>query len=185
MGSSYVTGVESEMVTQDLDASDQVSFIEAGVPAVQIFSGPHEDYHRPTDTVDKIDAAGLVKVAAFTREAMVYLAERMDPLQFSGKERRNSPAPVKRGGRTVSTGCIPDFAYDGSGVRVASVSSGSPAAKAGIMKGDIIILLGDLKITNLREYSNKLKLCKPGDRVEITFLREGREISKDIVLGER
>ncbi len=185
MGSSYVTGVESEMVTQDLDASDQVSFIEAGVPAVQIFSGPHEDYHRPTDTVDKIDAAGLVKVAAFTREAMVYLAERMDPLQFSGKERRSSPAPVKRGGRTVSTGCIPDFAYDGSGVRVASVSSGSPAAKAGIMKGDIIILLGDLKITNLREYSNKLKLCKPGDRVEITFLREGREISKDIVLGER
>ncbi|MCD6379462.1 M20/M25/M40 family metallo-hydrolase, partial [bacterium] len=185
MGSSYVTGVESEMVSQDLDASDQVSFIEAGVPAVQIFSGPHGDYHRPTDTADKIDGAGLVKVAAFTREAIVYLADREEPLQFSGTEKKDSQAPVKRGRRRASTGCMPDFSFDGNGVRVASVSSGSPAAKVGMKKGDVIILLGDHRVNDLREYSDSLKLYKPGDRVEITFLRGNREISKNIVLGER
>lgn len=85
MGASYVTGVESEMVTQDLDASDQKSFIEIGVPGVQFFSGANEGYHKPSDTPDKIDAAGLVKVAAFAREGILYLADRLEPLTFQGQ----------------------------------------------------------------------------------------------------
>ena len=63
-GASFVTGVEVETVSQDLDSSDQVSFEAAGVPAVQLFSGPHADYHRPSDTPDKIDPEGLEKVAS-------------------------------------------------------------------------------------------------------------------------
>ena len=63
-----------------LESSDQTSFIDAGIPAVQLFTGPHEDYHRSTDTADKVDAAGMVKVATFLKESVAYLASRPEPL---------------------------------------------------------------------------------------------------------
>jgi hypothetical protein len=190
MGASYVTGVESEMVTQDLDASDQVSFINEGIPGVQFFSGAHRDYHRPTDTIDNIDASGLVKVASFVREGLLYLAEREEPLNFTGISKKEKPKTMGRptapqGGRKVSTGTMPDFAFSGEGVRIASLSANSPAEKAGLKKGDIIIQLGEYKVKNLREYSNALKAYKPGDTVDLMYLRSGEQIYTKITLAER
>jgi len=185
MGCGYVTGVESVMVTQDLDASDQQSFIEAGVPAVQIFSGPHGDYHRPTDTADKIDGDGLVKVAAFVKEALLYLAEREEPLSFAGKAEAADAGSKPRGNRRASTGSMPDFAFSGTGVRIGSVSLGSPAEQAGLQAGDIIVRLGDRAVADLREYSDELKTHQPGDTVELAYVRDGEERVCSIVLGER
>ena len=183
IGAGYVTGVESEMVTQELDASDQMSFIEAGIPAVQFFSGPNKDYHRPTDTVDKIDAAGMVKVATFVREAILYLAAREEPLTFKGK---TSSKPTKRqGGRKASTGTMPDFAFSGEGVKVGRISADSPAEKAGLQKGDIIVKLGEYNVKNLTEYSNALKTYNPGDEVALTYIRDGKEFSTKIKLAAR
>jgi hypothetical protein len=186
MGSGYVTGIESEMITQDLDASDQVSFIEADVPSVQLFSGPHPDYHRPGDTADKIDAAGMVKVAAFGREAVVYLTEREEPMTYQGKKPQTTSAPASAGGgRRVSTGTMPDFAFSGEGVRVAAVSPDSPAAIAGLQEGDVIIQLGEQPVKNLREYSDELKKHQPGDEVKLVYQRNGENISISIKLVER
>ena len=183
MGASYVTGVESEMVTQDLDASDQRSFLDIGVPGVQFFSGANEGYHKPTDTPDKIDAAGLVKVATFAREGILYLGDRLEPLTFQGQvssETNKTPAPT--GERKVSTGSVPDFAFSGLGVRIADLSPDSPAAKAGLQKGDIITKLDQYKVSNLGDYSNALKNFKPGDSVELIYLREGKENKTKIEL---
>jgi hypothetical protein len=183
MGASYVTGVESEMITQDLDASDQRSFIDVGAPGVQFFSGANEVYHKPSDTPDKIDAAGLVKVATFAREGILYLADRLEPLTFQGQvntETKKTQAPT--GERKVSTGSVPDFAFSGEGVRIADLSSDSPAAKAGLQKGDIIIKLGQYNVTNLSDYSDALKNFKPGDSVELTYLRDGKENKTQIEL---
>lgn len=198
IGSSYVTGVESEIIAKDLDASDQVSFIEAGVPAVQIFSGPHGDYHRPSDTIEKIDEAGLVKIASFTREAILYLVERDEPLSYSGPalpaSGAGSPAgssgarPGSHAGspsRRASTGCMPDFAFSGKGVKVSSVSDGSAAEAAGIIPGDVIIKLGSFDVNDLKEYSSALKSFQPGDEVDIVILRGGNEIKSRILLQER
>lgn len=186
MGTSYVTGVEVEMVTQDLDASDQVSFINAGVPGVQFFSGAHRDYHRPTDIIDKIDADGLVKVATFVREGILYLAEREDPMTFMGTKKQEKPGhPVQQGNRKVSTGSMPDFTYSGVGVRIASLSPDSPAQKAGLKSGDIIIQLGKHKVANLREYSEALKSYQPGDKVDLVYKRKGMEHTTKIELAER
>ncbi len=183
MGAGYVTGVESEMVTQELDASDQKSFIEAGVPAVQIFSGANEDYHKPTDTPNKIDGAGLVKVSMFAREGILYLADRIEPLTFQGEVTgEKEKPPTQTGVRKVSTGSVPDFTYSGEGVRLDDISAGSAAEKAGLQKGDIIIKLGKYKVTNLREYSDALKNFNPGDAVDIVYLREGKENQTQIVL---
>lgn len=183
MGASYVTGVESEMVTQELDASDQVSFIEAGIPAVQLFSGANEDYHKPTDTPDKIDAAGLVKVATFAREGILYLADRLEPLTFQGQttsDTKKTETPTV--GRKVSTGSVPDFAFSGEGVRIADLNPDSPAAKAGLQKGDVIIKIDKYDVKNLRDYSEALKKFNPGDVVEITYIRDANEYKTQIEL---
>ncbi|MHC4777632.1 MAG: M20/M25/M40 family metallo-hydrolase [Planctomycetota bacterium] len=185
MGCGFVTGVESEMVTQDIASSDQVSFIEGGVPAVQIFAGAHEDYHKPSDTAEKIDASGLVKVAAFTREALLYLTSRVEPLTFKGKAATGKKPPAPKGSRRVSTGSMPDFSYKGKGVRIQAVSKGSAADKAGLKKGDVIIKIGDKDVQGLRDYATALKSFSPGDEVEITYLRDGKEATVKLVLGAR
>lgn len=182
MGASYVTGVESEMVTQDLDASDQRSFIEAGVPGVQFFAGANEDYHKPTDVADKIDDAGLVKVAAFAREAVLYLADREGPLAFQEQAAAEAKKPQTTGERRVTTGSMPDFAYSGEGVRIADLSNDSPAAKAGLQKGDVVIKIGPYKVTSLRDYSDALKSFQPGAVVEVVYLRGGKEYRTTIEL---
>ncbi len=185
MGASYVTGVESEMVTQDIDASDQRSFIEIGIPGVQFTSGANKDYHRPTDTPGKIDADGMVKVATFAREGVLYLADRLEPLSFTGQIKTETAKPQPAGERKVTTGSMPDFSFSGEGVRIADLSPDSPAAKAGMQKGDIIIKLGENKIVNLGGYSQALTKYKPGDIAEITYMRDGKENKTKIELIAR
>ena len=210
MGSGYVTGVEAEMPTIELDSSDQASFIEAGIPAVQIFAGPHSDYHRPGDTVDKIDAQGMVKIASLAREALIYLADREESLEFTGpaavregsggviagevnvrggtagsEDPRPGGAPGAGEARRAGTGCMPDFSWSGKGVRVASVAPGSSAEKAGILPGDVIISLGGRAISGLKEYSEILKSFSPGDETEIIVLRGAEEKRVKIVIGAR
>ncbi len=190
MGIGYTVGIDTQLVTQDLDASDQVKFIKEGIPGIQLFSGPHTDYHRPSDTVDKIEAAGLVKVAAVAKEAVVYLSERKEPMTFTGGSASPSKAgkAVSRpssGGRRVRTGIMPDFAFSGKGMKIGGVSPGSPAAKAGLKKGDVIIKVGETVVSNLREYSNALKTYKPDDTVGIVYLRGGDKYSVWVTLTAR
>ncbi|HLP17353.1 MAG TPA: M20/M25/M40 family metallo-hydrolase, partial [Bacteroidota bacterium] len=180
MGASYVTGVETDVVTQDLDASDQRSFIAAGVPGVQLFGGAHSDYHKPTDVASKIDASGLVKVASIGREAILYLADRIEPLTFQGQASAEQKSPTASGERKVSTGSMPDFAFSGVGVRLADVSVGSPAALGGLQKGDVIIRIGQTKVTTLKEYSDALKTYQPGMKAEIGYVREGVEKQTEV-----
>jgi aminopeptidase N len=175
-GAGFVTNVDLETVSEELDSSDQKSFEEAGVPAVQLFSGPNLDYHRPTDTADKIDPAGLVKVASVIREAVEYLAGREGPLSSTLKPGAIAPtAPATE--RKVSLGTIPDFAYSGKGFRISGVVAGSPAEAAGLKKGDVIMKVNSSAVADLKSFSDILKTLKPGDKVLITFSREGKDMS--------
>ena len=183
MGAGYVTGVDAEMVTQPLDASDQGAFIEAGVPGVQFFTGPHADYHRPGDTFEKIDTAGLVKVAAFVREGVLYLASRETPLTFQGAAKK--PAPAAGVERKATTGSMPDFSYQGKGVRIGAAGPDSPAAKAGLKKGDVMVSIDGHSIRNLRDYSTLLKQYKPGDTVTIGYMRDSASHTAKVVLAAR
>jgi len=187
MGIGFTTGIEARSVSDDLGGSDQKSFTDAGVPAVQVFSGAHEDYHRPSDTPDAIDAAGMVKVAAFTREALVYLAERETPLTSTltrgGTGSSASAAPSS--GRRVSLGTLPEFSFPGPGVRVADVMSGTPAEKAGLQPGDLILAIDDEEIADVRGYSDLLKSRAPGDVIRIRLMRSGEELELEATLVER
>lgn len=190
MGTEYTTGIKTDMVTQQLDASDQVSFIKNGIPAVQFFSGPNIDYHRPTDTVDKIDPDGLVKVATVAKEVLEYLSEREEPLKYTGpKKLSNAEKSIKtkevKKIRRVSTGTIPDFAFSGVGVKVSGVAPNSPGEKAGLQKGDVIRKFNGKDVRNLRDYSNYLKEHQPGDKVTMTVERNGKTKKIELILAER
>ncbi len=190
-GASYVTGVESRMIPDALESSDQKSFIDRGVPAVQVFTDPHPDYHRPGDTVEGVDGAGLVKVATFVKEGIGYLAEREEPLTdtIAAAAAGSSPSRPPRGpggsGRRVSFGTMPDFAFSGPGVKVAGVTPGSPAEKAGVQEGDIIRRFAGQEVESLRGYSEILKGLEAGQTVTVVLDRDGEEQTLEAVLAVR
>ena len=190
-GASYVTGVESRNVPESAEASDQMSFIEVGIPGVQIFTSAHADYHRPSDTAEKIDAAGLVKVATLVKEAVVYLGGREEPLtitiQSTSGEEPQAPAPSggPPSGRRVRFGTVPDFAFPGPGVKVEQVAAGSPAEAAGFQAGDVLIRINEDEVTDLRGYSQILRTLEPGQQVEATVLREGEEVTLTVTVEAR
>lgn len=155
-----MTGVPVQNVPGNADASDQMSFIEKGVPSVQVFTGAHADYHRPTDVPEKIDATGLVRVADLVKEAVVYLLQREQPLIA---RIQTSPSTDHGSGmRRVLFGTVPDFAYQHGGVRVDSLVANSPAERAGLKPGDVILQLDGRKLDDLAAFSRLLKPMHPG-----------------------
>ena len=189
LGAGAVTGVPVQSVAQEINASDHTAFVEAGVPAVQLFASVANDYHRPTDTADKIDYTGMGKVAAVLKEAADYLSARAEPMNYTGSATAAQPrAPATAGTaptRRVATGIVPDMAFQGEGVRVGSVASGSGAANAGLREGDRLLVLGGVKTANLRALAEALANRTPGETVEVEFARDAETLRRTLRLGER
>jgi len=195
-GASFVTGVESRSIPDQAEASDQLAFIEKGVPAIQVFTQAHADYHRPGDTVEKVDMPGLVKVATLVQECVSYLAERPEPLTATiapppgggaaaGAAPAAAPGSPAPGGRKVTVGTVPDFAFGGPGVKVDSVVPGSPAEQAGIRAGDVLLKLAGQPLESLRGYSQILGTLEPGQSVEIEIERDGSRRTLSVTVQAR
>ncbi len=186
MGCSYVTGGGVGTGRQELDSSDQVSFIARNIPAVQLFAGPHADYHRLGDTADRVDAGGLVKVAAFAREAVRYLAERAElltrlapaaasPAAAAPARGNDGPVAPPRGS-PCHPGHHARFRLRRSGGEGGRRDAGLAAAGAGIRPGDVITALDGQAVTSLAEYAAALRARQPGDTVTVT-LRPRRDVA--------
>ena len=184
-GAGYVTGVPVTTVADDFGSGDQTAFIEAGIPAIQFFSGSHEDFHRPGDVPDKIDYDGLGKVARVLNETVRYLGERPESLNSTLGGPRSHEPPAGPSSRRVSFGTVPDFTYGGNGVRLDDVRAGTPAERAGLRKGDIIIAVNETAVTDMRSYSEALKALDPGDEIRVHFLRDGVEKTLHTQVTER
>ncbi|SFK26652.1 PDZ domain-containing protein [Nitrosomonas aestuarii] len=189
-GAGFVTGIPVNAVQDDFGSSDQAAFIEAGIPAVQFFASAHEDYHAPGDTIDKIDAAGLVKVAAILKEAAEYLASRKEPLTVtlqsgSAQAVSTQPGSNQKNRRRARLGTVPDFAYRGAGVRVDSVIPDSAAQHAQLETGDILLRLAGKPISDLASYSDVLKTLEGKQKVELHYQRAGQMHRIEVILGTR
>ncbi len=164
--------------------SDQSSFYGAGRPVLHIFTDLHEDYHRTTDDWQKINPDGLADVAEFTTSLVRALADRRAPLTFV-----NAPAPVPAGGSSSGYGAylgtIPDLAGGQGGVRLTGVRPGSPAELGGLRADDVITMIGGAPVGDLRAMTDALRQHRPGDEVEIRFLRQGTEQRARVTLGAR
>ena len=187
-GVNYGFRFDLRLPEADPGGSDQVSFVRRGVPAVQIFTGPHVDYHRPGDTADKIDYAGLERIAEFTGELVSYLAGRDEVLSFVPPGAEKAAAKVPAAGdvsRRVSFGSIPDFNHTGEGVLLSGVIPGSPAEKAGLKEGDLLVEFEGAPVEDLRGFSGILKGLSPGDEVNVVFVRDGERRATTVTVVER
>ncbi len=164
--------------------SDQSSFYGAGKPVLHIFTDLHEDYHRTTDDWEKINVDGLERVADFTAAIVRTLADRRGRLTFV-----NVPPPAPVAGATSGYGAylgtVPDMSENPGGVRLTGVRAGSPAERAGLKGNDIIVQIGETPVTDLQAMTNALRQHRPGDVVEVRFLREGTEQRVSVTLGTR
>ena len=183
-GIGYVTGIPIENITQSLDSSDQISFHEAGIPAVQLFSGVNRDYHRPSDTAGKIDEKGLVKMATVVKEVIAYFTSKDATLTPSLQLGHSDKKTVKTQ-RKVSLGSIPDFTYSGEGYRLSGVTPESPAAHCGLKKGDVIVEISGTKIRGLKDVSDILKSMHVGDKTSLVYQRDSMIMGCETFLKAR
>lgn len=187
-GVAFTTGVPIRSIAGAAESSDQLSFIEKGIPAVQLFTQAHLDYHRPSDTPDKIDFGGLVKVAVVAQEALGYLVQRPGPLTVTLAAAPGAAAVGPRPGdatRRVTFGIVPDYAEGLGGVRAESVVPDSPAARAGIRGGDVITHLDGRPVASLGAFSEALKELEPGQIVPARVRRDALELELRVTLTER
>ncbi len=169
-------------------ASDDMPFIESGIPSLHLFTGAWPEYHRPSDTMDMIDSEGLALLAEFTAELVNYLASAETRLDFVTPQNARAladPSRTTEGRRRVSFGSIPDFKFEGEGVLLSGVLPGSPAAEAGLQAGDLITGFAGVPITDLTDYSEAMKTHAPGDVVVVEYVREGESSSVQVTLTER
>jgi hypothetical protein len=169
-------------------ASDDATFLLRKIPAINFFSGFHSDYHRPSDTWEKIDAGGGAAVADLALALARQLANRAQrpPFVETGQPESHSSGSVGAvSGYGPYFGSVPDFANEGQGVKFAEVRSGSPAAKAGFRGGDVMISFGGAPIKTLYDFTFALREKKPGDKVEVTVLRDGKPITATVELTNR
>ena len=169
-------------------ASDDATFLLRKIPAINFFSGFHTDYHRPSDTWEKIDATGGAAVADLALALAQQLAnrEQRPPFVETGQPESHSSGSVGAvSGYGPYFGSVPDFANEGQGVKFAEVRTGSPAAKAGFRGGDVMTSFGGAPIKTLYDFTFALREKKPGDKVEVTVLRDGKAITATVELTNR
>ena len=164
--------------------SDHMAFYTAGVPVLFLFTGAHGDYHRPTDTWEKLNTTGLHTVTAFAARIVSVAAQ--EPVPPAYVKLRASPGGERRRGYGPFFGVIPDFGESAQpGARISGVRPGSPAEKAGVRGGDIIVEFAGVTVKTLEDLTFALRGRRPGDRVELTILRDGRKHRMEAELEER
>ena len=184
-GIGFTIGVQSEFPAQTIASSDHVSFLNAGIPAIHLFSATHLEYHRPSDTSVKLDTAGMSDVALWVEEAMVYLADRTDPLRVNLQGAETIDLSGQVGEREASLGTMPDFTYVGDGVRISGVASNSAADEAGLQAGDVLHTYNGQPLNDLQTYSNLLRQSSPGDVVQLEIERDRESLVLEAELKAR
>jgi hypothetical protein len=165
-------------------SSDHTSFVAKKIPVLFFFSGLHSDYHKPSDTADKINSTSAARLLDLVGNVAVQLATAPEPPTFQvvAEER---PSGGGGAGYGPYFGSIPDFGQTENGVKFSDVKPNSPAAKAGLKAGDVLIQFGDKPIKNLYDFTDALRRSKVGDVVEVKVMRDGQPLTVNVKLEQR
>ncbi len=159
--------------------SDHSSFYGAKIPVLFFFTGSHKDYHRPTDDADKLNIAGMRRIADLVTQVAVTLAEADKRPTYKEVKGGNT---LGGGGDRPYFGSIPDFAQEEPGYALSGVTKGGPAERSGLQGGDNIVQFGDSKIGNLEDFDSALRKYKAGDKVPVVVKRDGQEVKLEVTL---
>jgi Peptidase family M28/PDZ domain len=158
--------------------SDHESFYRQKIPVVFFWTGNHADYHRPTDTADKINIPGMVRITGLTEKVIGQLAITRERPEYVKVASKFNPGPT---GKIPRLGIVPNYESDKEGVTIDGVTDGGPAAKAGLKTGDRIVNLAGKPVTNLNTYMVLMGQQRRGEPMEIGILRDGKKLTLKIV----
>jgi Zn-dependent M28 family amino/carboxypeptidase len=166
---NVAAGFDLAVQADPYQPTDVATFNEAGVPSLSFTTGAHVDYHKPSDTAEKINYEDLDRVADFATAIARRLMELEQPPQFTRVE-QSSQTPSRTGLR-IFTGTIPDYATEVKGLLLGGVIGGGPAEQAGLQKGDVIIEIAGQTIANIYDYTYALELLKVDQPVKVVYMR--------------
>ena len=155
--------------------SDHTSFYLADIPVLHFFTGQHEDYHKPGDDSEKLNYQGMAAISDYIFNIISDLDNNGKLAFRKTKNERESTPRFK-----VGLGVIPDYLFDGKGMRIDGVSEGRPAERGGLLKGDIVIQLGDSLVTNMMSYMRALSIFDEGDKTTVVVQRGKQQVSSSI-----
>lgn len=170
--------------------SDHASFTAAGIPVLFYFTNTHADYHRASDDWQKIDGDGIDRIARLATDVVHRLAGGGDvaTVALTPIEQERPPAPSageSSRGYGPYFGSIPDMTPRDFGLRLTGVREGSPAAKAGLQAGDVVVEFDGKPIADIYAYTYALRAKKPGDVVKVVVERDGKRVTMTAVLEQR
>ncbi len=155
--------------------SDQTSFYLKNIPVLHFFTGQHTDYHKSTDDTEKINFAGEVEVLQFIQQIASALAETENIPFTKTKQPEQARVSFK-----VTLGIMPDYSFEGKGVKIDAVNEGKPAILAGMQAGDVLIQLGEFTVNNMQDYMKALSKHSKGQQVKATVLRGGNPVTLSV-----
>jgi len=168
-----------------IGGSDHQSFLMRGVPAVHLFTGVHSDYHKPSDDSVRFEADAAAQVVEYGRFIVAMMCDTLDlpfeKMQLAEEDDR----PSKERSWSAWFGSIPDYTSESGGLLITGVQEGSPAERAGLLGGDRITAAGGVEIDTIHDFVYCLQLHKPGDVINVTYQRAGKEEAVMLTLGSR
>jgi Zn-dependent M28 family amino/carboxypeptidase len=165
-----------DLVVQDdpYQPTDIATFNLAGIPSLTFFTGTHADYHKPSDTADKIDYDDLDRVVDFAAAILRRVEDAKDAPAFTKVEQQMQSGGGRAGVR-LFTGTIPDYSTDMKGLLLSGVIGGGPAEQAGLQKGDVIVEIAGQTIANIYDYTYALDVLKIGQPAKVIYMRDGKK----------
>ena len=169
-------GFELVLSESGVGPSDHTSFYLEDIPVLHVFTGQHQDYHKPTDTADKLNYEGMVRIAEFAACIVRELGVQ-DSIPFTKtKDSSNDDTPRFK----VTLGVVPDYLFSGTGMRIDGVSEDRPAANAGMKKGDVVIRMGDHPVSDMMGYMEGLAMFEEGQVTPVEVMRGEKTLVLDV-----
>jgi hypothetical protein len=155
--------------------SDHTSFYLNDIPVLHLFTGQHEDYHKPSDDAEKLNYVGMEQISDYILR-IIGETDKAGKLAFRKTKNESEEVPRFK----VGLGVVPDYLFTGKGMRIDGISEEKPAQKAGLMKGDIVVKLGDSTIVDMMSYMRTLATFDNGDKTKVVVDRDGIMVEKEI-----
>jgi C-terminal processing protease CtpA/Prc len=166
---NVAAGFDLQLQQDPNQPTDISSFNQAGVPSLNFFTGTHVDYHKPTDTADKINYDDLDRIVDFAVAIVKRIGDTVEAPQFTKVEQASDAG--SRAGVRLFTGTIPDYSTEVKGLLLSGVIGGGPAEQSGLQKGDVIIEIAGQTIANIYDYTYALEVLKIGVPVKVIYQR--------------
>jgi aminopeptidase YwaD len=171
-----VAGMKTKTTESGMGPSDHAAFYLRDIPVLHFFSGTHEDYHKPSDDEHKINYSGQQKIMEYMIQ-LIGVLNKKGKIEFTKTQDSNNENTPRF---KVTLGVVPDYAFDGQGMRIDGVSDGKPAQKAGLQAGDIVIKIGEHQVADMMGYMKALSKFSKGNRTTVTVKRGEETITRDI-----